>query len=85
METVTLRSIATPASTAAAGGIGVHSVLRPKDVFPTGGQAMNQLLASDAGSFQMVASEIGANRGSRARLLELEDAAMGKALSEHVA
>ena len=33
----------------------------------------------------MVASEIGGNHPNRTRLLELEDAAMGKALSEHVA
>ena len=82
MMSLTLRSIATPASTNAGGAKRLNrksSKPNVYDIFPTGGQAM---MNSDSGSYQLVSG--GLEHHSRAKLLDnLSDAAMRKALSEH--
>ena len=82
MRSLTVRSITTPASTAAGAGMN-SNYLKPKayDIFPT---TRGLDVGSDSGSYQMV-SDIGGNRGSRMKLMDnLSDAAGRKAMSEHV-
>ena len=77
---LTVRSINTPATTVAANG------RKPKayDIFPKN-RGLDTLLGSESGSYQMVASEIGGYRGSRAKLMDnLSDAAGRKVMSEHI-
>ena len=78
---LTLRSITTPATTVAANG---HSKPHAYDIFPRA-RGVDNLLGSDSGSYQMVASDIGGHRQSRVKLMDnLSDAAGRKVLSEHI-
>ena len=92
---LSVRSITTPASTNVGHGMpgGASSINKPGinsknnyDIFQMNKKALlGGDGSSDNGSFQMVASDIGGNRGSRVKLIDnMSDAAMRKAMSEHV-
>ena len=88
---LSVRSITTPASTNVGHGMpGGSSINKPPnknnyDIFQMNNKAMLGGSSDDNGSFQMVASGIGGNRGSRVKLIDnMSDAAMRKAMSEHV-
>ena len=83
MMLLTVRSITTPTVASAAPGV-PSSVLKPKahDIFPMNKGGTLDILGSDSGSYQMVASEAD---HSRVKLMDgLTDGAMRKAMSEHI-
>ena len=81
MRELTVRSIATPASTNVTPGYGAAGTSQIRKM----AYGVMDLLGSDSGSYQMVASEIGGGDRDRVKLLDnLSDAAMRKAMSEHV-